>query len=191
MGYNALATAGIKAWPNSSSQHELRSIRRALALSNYTPDELRITEIEQAFRRPMIQLTMLNQRVENRSMHDFSVIKNIACTFFGSSTDNLDDDRRHFEALQVADYLAEFFGRGTGLGVHGPLIPIYDFSLNEPALTGDWMEIDSATVTTSKDEFGLWMTPVDVRYAVSRDEVPVDEAPGVIILNIEGRVEIG
>jgi hypothetical protein len=139
----------------------------------------------------MIQLTLINQRIQNRSQYDFSVIKNIAVTYSGSSIDQVkDDQKRHFEALQVADYLTEFFSRGH---VHGPLIPIYDFSTNEPTLTSDWMEIDTATFSPMKDEYGNWMVPGDVRYAVARDEVPPDPADdsGVIILNIVGRVEIG
>lgn len=188
MGYNANSVLNIKPWPNSSSQHELRSIRKALAASSYTPDELRLTEIESAFRRPMIQLTMLNQRVENRSQYDFSTIKNSAITFFGSSVDDLDEDERHFEALQVFDYLSEFFGRAN---VHGPLIPIYDFSKNEPELTDDWMFIEAASVNLVKDEYNLWMAPVDLRYSVSRDEVPNTEiVPDSIIMNIQRRIEI-
>jgi hypothetical protein len=152
------------------------------------PDEMRITEIESAYKRPMVQFTLINQRVQNRSQYDFSVIKNVAVTYSGSSIEDVrDDQRRHFEALQVSDFLTEFFGRGH---VHGPLIPIYDFS-SDPILTDDWMEIDTATFSTIKDEFGNWMVPGDVRYAVSRDEVPPDPPiDEVIITSIVGRVEI-
>ena len=177
----------IHPWPRESTQHEFRSIRKALAEYSLAPPEMRLAEIEGAFGRPMIQFTLLSQRVENRSQFDFQVIKDLSLTYFGS--EHMSPEDRHAEGLAVADWLTEFFGRGS---YHGPIIPIYDFSGQVPTRTEDWIEIDSASADLRKDNYGLWTVPVDIRYGVSRDEVNYgDGDTSVPITDVQFKVEIG
>ena len=182
----------IKPWPRTSTLHELNSI--VLFLSNYVhaPPEMRIREIESAFRRPMIQVSLLSQRVVNRSQFDFSVVKTATVTYFGSQ--DITEEQRHNEAWIASDWLAEAFGRGYG--VHGPIIPIYDFHLDPPDQTTEWIEVESATAEPVLDQFNLWTVPIDLRYAVSRPEAEYSPETnlinpnGTLITDIKWRVEL-
>lgn len=161
----------LEPWPKHSAQHELRSLRLFLARYTTAPEEIRIREIEGAFERPMIQISLLQSRLENFSQFHFTVHRVLALTFFGG--DEQSEEDRYQEAWRVHDWLSEVFMRG--FGHHGPVIQVFDFSEDPASLTSDWIEVESATVEQRPDKFGLWTVPVDLRYHVTRDEAEFTE----------------
>lgn len=121
-------------------------------------------------------------------------MRTVAVTYFGSSDKDLTAARRHNEMFIVTDWLTEALTRGPG--IHGPGIPIYDFSTETPVNTNDWIEVESATVEPLMDQFNLWTIPVDLRYGVTREEsewdqaYPPEEGVPSQITDIKWRVEI-
>jgi len=177
----------IDQWPQDSLRHELLSIAKFLDQYVFAPNEIRTKEIEGSFMRPMIQLTLVNSTVNNRSQYDFSVVRNIVCTYFGSLSEDKPIDERANEASRVHDWLTEVFARGNH---RGPIIPIYNFAADPPASTEDWIEIETAVVELRPDKFNLWTVPAEIRYAVSRDEAESEQVTGTTISSVERRIII-
>lgn len=172
--------SNLKPWPNRAPEHEIRSIRYYLGM-NYPediPPEMRTRKVEGDHEKPSIYFNLLTSRTEDDGQFHWYDIRTATITFFGS--DGLSELEREEESMEVFAWLSEAFTRGPdGRGV---VIPIRDFSDPERPLTGDYLRVESFTISRRQDLYELWTVPADISWRVSRTPVtPV----GPIITSVE------
>lgn len=173
-----------KPWPQTPVLHEIESLKDFLAQYEGLPQEIKHRNLEGAFERPMIYLSVVQSSINNFSQFSFEQQRIINLTWFGS--EDISETDRVDESLVVHDILGEIFERGEH---RGPLIPIRDYSTDPPTNTNDWIMVTEATVERAPDQYGLWTVPVNLRYSVRRDEARPVEI-GIPITAIKKRVEI-